>query len=141
MDAYLTVEAAMVLPIVVGVVVFVIYLLFFQYDRCLMEQNTGMLALRACTMPVKDNEERMRMLMEDTSKADERYLVWTLEDAVMKFKGNQIQIERSGMLRCPFQGLLGLDNADWKSHISYENYRIEPVEFIRNCRKVFMEGK
>ena len=43
--AYLTVEAALILPMVLGVIILVIYLLFFQYDRCLMEQNVGKLAL------------------------------------------------------------------------------------------------
>lgn len=137
--AYMTVEAAMVLPIALGVIVFVIYLLFFQYDRCLLEQNTGILALRACSMQIKDNEERLRLLMEEAEQKDERYLAWVIEDAVMKFRGNQIRVERSGMLRCPFPGLLGLENKDWRSSIVYENYRIEPVEFIRNCRKIIME--
>lgn len=33
--AYFTVEAAVLYPIVLGVIVLMTYLLFFQYDRCL----------------------------------------------------------------------------------------------------------
>ena len=39
--AYFTVEAAVLYPIVLGVIVLMTYLLFFQYDRCLLEQDMG----------------------------------------------------------------------------------------------------
>ena len=35
--AYFTVEAAVLYPIVLGVIVLMTYLLFFQYDRCLFD--------------------------------------------------------------------------------------------------------
>lgn len=139
--AYLTVEAALVMPVVLGVVVLVVYLLFFQYDRCLLEQNTGILALRACTMQITDGEERMRQLIEQSKQADERYLAWYLDEAVMEIKGNRIRVDRSGMLQCPFRGLFGLGGKEWQSRVFYENYRIRPVDFIRNCRKLLAGGK
>lgn len=39
--AYFTVEAAVLYPVVLGVVLLMMYLLFFQYDRCLLEQDMG----------------------------------------------------------------------------------------------------
>ena len=44
-NAYFTVEAALVLPLVTGAILFVIYTMLFQYDRCLLEQDIGALAL------------------------------------------------------------------------------------------------
>lgn len=46
-NAYFTVEAAMVMPIVVFVIALLIYLGLFQYDRCLREQDMGMQTLRS----------------------------------------------------------------------------------------------
>ena len=43
--AYFTVEAAVLYPIVLGVIVLMTYLLFFQYDRCLLEQDMGRAAV------------------------------------------------------------------------------------------------
>lgn len=137
MDAYLTVEAALVMPVVLGAVIFTLYMLFFQYDRCLMEQNTGILALRACTLQIDDREELMRELMAQADEEDGRYLVWDMEEAMMQFRGNRMQVNRSGRLAYPFFGLMPVrDEAEWESSIVYENYRIQPVDFIRNCRKI-----
>lgn len=135
--AYLTVEAALVLPVVLGVIVLVIYLLFFQYDRCLMEHNTGILALRGCTIQVTNREELIGEIVEYSKQKDKRYLAWTMDDIAACLKGNIVRVERSGALKCPFPGLMFWSrDTEWGSEIVYENYRIEPDEFIRNCRKL-----
>ena len=54
--AYFTVEAAMVFPIVLSTVLFIIYTMFFQYDRCLLEQDIGVIALRGAAMQINDKE-------------------------------------------------------------------------------------
>ena len=35
-EGYLTVEAALILPMLIAAILFVIYMLVFQYDRCLL---------------------------------------------------------------------------------------------------------
>ena len=35
---YFTIEAALILPFVTGVILVILYLLFFQYNRCLLVQ-------------------------------------------------------------------------------------------------------
>ncbi len=137
MDAYLTVEAVLVLPIVIGSVLFVLYLMFFQYDRCLMEHNTGVLALRACTLQMDDREDLMRVLMEQSEGEDVGYLAWSMGEAVIEFKGNRMRVTRIGELKYPFYGWLSSHlDAQWESGVCYENHRTEPVNFIRNCRKI-----
>ena len=44
-NAYMTVEAALLFPFLTGAILFVVYMLLFQYDRCLLEQDMGALAL------------------------------------------------------------------------------------------------
>lgn len=135
--AYLTVEAALILPMVLGVIILVIYLLFFQYDRCLMEQNVGKLALRGCTVQLKDKEEIVARIIAQSRQSDERFLAWKLGNIAVTIKGNRVYVERDGELEFPFKRFVfwQADSA-WQSQISYECRRIEPVEFIRNCRKV-----
>ena len=38
-SAYMTVEAALIIPIVMGSILFVVYMMLFQYNRCLLEQD------------------------------------------------------------------------------------------------------
>lgn len=140
-NAYFTVEAALVMPFVMGVVLLTIYLLFFQYDRCLMEQSAGVIALRGCTLQITDRERLVRQLLEDSRKEDKAYIAWRMEDAKISMIGNKVRVERSGALNFPFQGVLSWDGNDvWESEAAFENRRIRPVNFIRNCRKI-MGGK
>ena len=135
--AYFTVEASLVLPIVVTAVLLTIYLLFFQYDRCLMEQNTGRLALRGCTNPYADGEDVVKGLTVQSQEKDQRFLAWEMKDAEITFKRNQVLVKREGTLKFPFRGLIFWGGGDvWSSECTYENSRVIPVQFIRNCRKI-----
>lgn len=137
LGAYLTVEASLLLSIVIGVILLVVYLLFFQYDRCLMEHTTGVLGVRGCTLQIKDKESLLMELVEYGEQKDGRYLAWDLEDVIVQLKGNTVFVKRDGKLRFPFRSmLLGSVDREWESSIVFKNYRIEPVEFIRNWRKV-----
>ena len=55
-NAYFTVEAALVVPVVMGTMLFVIYMLLFQYNRCLMEQDIGAMVIWGSNMEVSDDE-------------------------------------------------------------------------------------
>ena len=43
---YFTVEAAIVLPVVLGVYVFLITVLLVQYDRCVLEQDMASMIVK-----------------------------------------------------------------------------------------------
>lgn len=137
LEAYLTVEASLILSIVVGVILLMVYLLFFQYDRCLMEHTTGVLGVRGCTLPLTDKECLLTELMEYGEQKDGRYLAWDMEKVIVQLKGNSVFVRRDGKLRFPFRSMMFWSgDAEWESSIAFKNYRVEPVNFIRSCRKV-----
>jgi len=71
-NAYFTVEAALVLPVVIGAILFVIYMMLFQYDRCLLEQDIGGIALWGSIVEASDTaelEQKVRQL-EAAAKAE-----------------------------------------------------------------------
>lgn len=140
-NAYFTVEAALVFPIVLAVIVFTLYLLFFQYDRCLLEQSAGVLAMRGCMLQITDGEELVRELREQSQKEDRGWLAWDMEDSIISLKRNCVMVQCSGELKFPFRGFLfqGGENV-WEYSVARKSYRIKPVNFIRNCRKI-MGGK
>ena len=135
-NGYFTVEAALLFPFVTGVVLLVIYLLFFQYDRCLMEQSTAVSAMRGCTLQVIDHKRIVGEVVVQSEKDDRFYPAWEMQEAKITMKGNTFSVVRAGKLRFPFRGLIfwGADK-DWESIAEYENYRINPAVFIRTFRK------
>ena len=45
-EAYFTVEAALIVPVVVCIFVMIIYLSFYLYDRCVLTQDCYVLSYR-----------------------------------------------------------------------------------------------
>ena len=75
-SGYFTVEAAMVMPIVLWVVLFVIYLLFFQYNRCLTDQDVGVLVLRGSILQEESPKERIKKIRGYAEQIyDDKYIV------------------------------------------------------------------
>ena len=51
LHGYFTVEAAMIIPIVIFIIAFLIYAAFLVYGRCIMIQDSYLLALEASLVP------------------------------------------------------------------------------------------
>ena len=136
-DAYFTVEAALVLPFALGVILVVIYLLFFQYDRCLMEQSAGVLAMRGCTLQIKEGKDLVQTVLVQSREDDRPYVAWSMDEVEITLKGNRFKVTGSGRLKFPFKGFQfwGGDTV-WECNTTYENQRIHPVSFIRNYNKL-----
>ena len=137
LKGYFTVEAALVLPLIFVLIQFIIYLLFFQYNRCLQELNTGVLTLRGTAMKAENNEERIIQLRKEAEELScEKYIAWESEPVELKIEKGKIFIVQRGQLRFPFWKNLGSVQQRWSTVASCENYLISPTSFIRNCRKI-----
>ncbi len=136
-DAYFTVEAAMVLPFALSIMLFIIYTMFFQYNRCLLDQDMGVLALRGAVMQIDDKETLTGEIKEQANQIDDRkYIMWECGEINLKLKGSQICIERKGQLKYPFSSLEIGGYKLWKTGTKYENDRICPASFMRTWRKL-----
>ncbi|MCM1184938.1 MAG: hypothetical protein NC251_00770 [Lachnoclostridium sp.] len=137
-EAYFTVEAALILPMALGVIVLIMYLWFFQYNRCLLEQDAGILALRGAVTEAADNQKRVALLTEQAEQLDrDKYVAWEDAKTSITVKQGKIQVKKEGMLRFPFQGLiLGKRKAVWETGATYENRILIPTSVIRYYRKL-----
>lgn len=137
-NAYFTVEAALILPMVLGVIVLIIYLWFFQYDRCLMEQDAGILALRGTIMEAEDNQERVRMLIKEAEQMNKKkYVAWEEKKGDFTIEKGKLQVKKAGELRFPFRGLQFWNGENvWEVEVVYENQLLSPVSMIRYYRKL-----
>lgn len=135
-EGYFTVEAAMVLPLVLGIITLVIYLLFFQYNRCLQEQDIGILALRGRILQTENNEERMQQLGEQANHMyREKYIAWEYGTIAWKLEKGTVNVTQSSHVKFPFGGRNNVIET-WETTADYSNQILSPVSFIRNCRKV-----
>ena len=129
-DGYFTVEAAMVMPLVFGVILMVLYLLFFQYNRCVLELELGVFALRGSLLETESNEDRAEKLQQQAMEQnEERYIAWECGDIQWKLERGTLQAEQQGVLLFPFA------KERWNARGSYRNQIISPVSFLRYYRK------
>ena len=140
-EAYFTVEATLVLPLVMSAILLDIYLFCFQYDRCLMEQDMGSLILWCSeirlenTDTVKEQEEKIQNRTGEIYR--DKYVAWELTTVDVQLEKNRISVVGRGQLTFPVPGWnLWNDINLWKGEVTYEDKSISPVFYIRQLRKL-----
>lgn len=135
-EGYLTVEAALLLPIVIGVIVYVIYFQLFWYNRCLMDQETAMIAVKSVQTGSVDMETIQKEILQWRENfLTDRHVGWEKERPVLTARFNELSISAKGRLKLPY--------ALWNAETTYEVSRINASVFLRGCRKwiLRMEGE
>lgn len=101
---FFSVEAALVLPAVLGVYLFLIVILFLQYDRCLLEQDMASVMIKSSDY-AGTAQQRMEYLQELTTQWErERYLWVEPLTPYFLIRGSQIRLEAAGEYRMPILG-------------------------------------
>ena len=139
--AYFTVEATLVLPLVMSAILLEIYLFCFQYDRCLLEQDMGSLILWCSEIrlenadTVKEQEEKIQNRTSEIYS--DKYVAWELTTIDVQLEKNRISVIGRGQLTFPVPGWnLWNDINLWKDEVTYESRSISPVFYIRQLRKL-----
>ena len=140
-NAYFTVEAALVLPLVISILIFVIYMLFYQYDRCLLEQDMGALALWGSLEEAADAasfEEKVRNRIAQLYR--KKYMAWSYTQLEAGLEQNNFCVKGAGSLTFPLPGWNFWSGENvWSARAEYSYRKLSPVAFIRLCHK-FMGG-
>lgn len=137
-NAYFTVEAALVFPTALGTVLFIVYMLLFQYDRCLMEQDLGALALWGSRVEAEDSEELQNLIQKRISEIyRDKYAAWEMLALDVKLEHGRFAAAGKGQLAVPFPDMKfwNRDNV-WGAEAHYSFWRISSVDFVRLCNKV-----
>ena len=96
-QAYFTVEAAMIIPVVISVILFIIGLWFFQYDRCLLEQDMGALALKGSAVNAADKTEAAEQMKDLQSRISrDKFVLWNQKEVEIKLEKDTIAVRGSG---------------------------------------------
>ncbi len=142
-EAYFTVEAAMILPFVMAFYLLLIYTMFFQYDRCLLEQDMMELVLEGILCEDGSNEEVAQLVERQLAGMDwNRYLAFQPGERGIRVTQGEITLEGEGAVSAPFPQLGKLfDETHWKIRAEAEAARISPRLVIRTCRKILRGGQ
>lgn len=137
-NAFFSVEAAMILPLAIGAVLLAVSLFVFQYDRCLMEQDMAAQALKAAAAEAGTNEELTEKIqMQTAGLYRDKYVAWDILMLEVKAKKGIIEAVGKGEFRFPVPGWNFWNGENvWSVRAEYKAHRISPVSFIRNCRKL-----
>lgn len=124
-NGYFTVEASMLMPLVLSLIALIFYLTFYLYDRCVISQDVYILAFRGALQCGKGGADIEQYIQsESASKYGSKYIgVDNLESNVWT-GDNSVAVEATGIMA----------TTHWKFTARKEVERICPVEFIRKMR-------
>lgn len=123
MKAYFTVEAAYVLPMMLGVYVFLIYGMFYRYDRCLLEQDTALM--------VMEESESL------SGRSADRYLAFQWKERDVSLQMDTLTAAAAGRVVVPFGNMeKWAEEQGWQLEVTFKKWEIEPTSWIRLYQKV-----
>lgn len=142
-DAYFTVEAALILPLVMSALLLVSFLVIFQYDRCLLEQDMGLLALYAGTLSAESGAETAGLIRNRAAELSrEKYVAWETERLWITVEKDGVRIEGEGRLTFPVpEWNLFHGKNRWGVKSMRRTTQFAPVDFIRIYRRIQEETK
>lgn len=126
-EAYMTVEATLMVPFVMYLTVFVIYIGFYQYDRCLMRQDAYRIALAGSSLYRTDNTEVYNRAFEKaTQETADKYIITDC--------GFSLKVQRD--VEVTLEGQSG-----WDIEECMYSRCINPVFFIRSVRQILPDSQ
>ncbi len=144
LNAYMTLEASLLMPLVWFGLFFAIFTGFFLYDRCIAEQDCKIILLQASNMEEKDGTEIIRRIRERANLADQKKLLFghsALKDFHVTDK--KVEVTIKGNVPTILNHLMkNTELSSFAYEAKYETDRYEPVRFIRTCRRLehYVEG-
>ena len=138
LNGYMTVEAALLMPMVWFSLFFVMFAGFFLYDRCIAEQDSKIIVMRASEERETDEAKVIRKVMEKGDLAGKKKLLFS--NGVQKelhISDEKAKIKKRGGVNTVLNGLVKEGDLGMFAYSSeYEAEKNDPVGFIRRCRRI-----
>ncbi|MDE7185030.1 MAG: pilus assembly protein [Lachnospiraceae bacterium] len=135
--AYFTVEASMILPMVMLFTVMMIFLAFYSYDRCVMEHSAYEAALRGTSSHYKTAQEAEAAARTAASRLveDKLFAIHDFQYDVSVDAGS-VTVAYHCVVNMPFVTWLCeyVPGIDMTLDIRRSAKRLRPARTIRDCR-------
>lgn len=136
-NAYMTIEASLIIPFILGGIVFIIYLGLYLYNACVMKQAAYIAVLRGSQLTDASSgeveiyvEQQLEKLLENQILARENIR------QEIKVSAHKVKIGLNTDIKMPFAEFTSSVTELWKIKSEAEASRVNPVEIIRNVRKI-----
>lgn len=135
----------MLFPMVLLVYFFLIYAGFYQYDRCILEQDLRLAVLKGSRMSCADNQELMDEVYESYREIHEgKQAAMVQTPPQFRFSHGKICGTVTGEMPTPVLQMLGMGRQEkWSAEVYGESSRWNPVMRIRlwnRMRREFQDG-
>lgn len=132
-DAYFTVEAALVVPIALGILVMIIYMSFYLYDRCVMSQDCYVLSYRQSIE--KGNADRAGQEKIRDQLGGKLFMLSGMDAG--SSAGGTIRVKTEAAMDPPLFGLpvFGEEN-HWKIAVERKARKTDPPKDYRRVRRL-----
>lgn len=136
-SAYMTVEASLIVPMILGGIVFVLYMGFYLYNFATMKQTAYIAALRGSQMKKVSSEEIETYVEKQVDEMLFGQLLakQNIKKDVKVSMGN-INVKIYTDVKIPFAGDLSFKETGWKIEAESRVNKINPIEIIRGVRKI-----
>ena len=96
-DGYFTLEAALVLPFAFAVILIVIQIWFYKYDRVLQDMDTAAVVVRTIEQTDLSPEEKVAYAISEMQGRYKRaYIAWNFGDLSVRCSGNTVSCITTG---------------------------------------------
>lgn len=133
----MTIEASLLFPMLLGGIIFIIYMGFYLYNVGTIKQTAYIAALRGSQEKYKSADAIENYVEQEVQKMlSNRMLVKENMEIKTKVFSNKVSVEIEFGMKAPFfQGSWSKINL-WKMETKAEAVRLNPVDIIRNVRKI-----
>lgn len=135
--AYFTVEASLILPVVMLFTVMMIFLAFYSYDRCVMEHSAYEAALRGTSSHFRTAQEAEEAARKAAAGlVDEKLFAMRDFTYDVSVDADSVTVVYHCIVNMPFVTWLGeyVSGIDMTLDVSQSARRLRPVRTIRDCR-------
>lgn len=129
-DGYMTVEASVIMPLVMGCYLFLLLVAMYQYDRCLLEQRTAQMLLRGVTGAADSGQQMEIMRRYWTSIGQKDYLWLRPDDPYLTVRGNYATVQAGGDFPFPFGYFTGIGGKQ-RVELQQECIYFHPAALLR----------
>ena len=138
-NGYFTVEASLIFPLVLLFTVMMIFLAFYSYDRCVLEQSAYEAALRGTGNHIKSAQDAYLEAHEAAGRlVDEKLFAIHDFEYDVSVSADFVTVQYQCVVNMPLMGWLCeyVSGIDLTLDISSEARRCKQTRTIRTCRVI-----
>ena len=138
LQASCTVEAALLFPFILAVIVMLIYEAFFIHDRAVLHAAAYEAALRGSE--ITDDDGDIETKVRETGEREIEGMLLSTKDPDMKIEvdSKEVRVTYSGDFVIPGGVILpsGINKSGTRITVKAYSTRLDPASFIRECRVI-----